>query len=55
MSVVAEFREFIRPAICPAIPQIITFFNHSDLNVREAGINALAKLSEQGRTSHFLV
>ena len=49
-ALVVEFRESIRPAI----PQIIAFLNHGDLNDRTTGADALAKLSEQGKVSNFL-
>jgi HEAT repeat protein len=43
----AEFRESIRPAI----PEIFSFLGDSELNVRKAGADALAKFSEQGKVS----
>ena len=50
MLFVAEFQELIRAAI----PQIITLLQHLKPDVCEAGANALAKLSEQGKVSNFL-
>jgi hypothetical protein len=47
---VAELRESIRPAI----PQIISLLSDSELNVRMAGADALAKLSGQGKVLNFL-
>ena len=38
----------------PAIPEIISLLNSSELNVRIAGANALSKFSEQGTASKFL-
>ena len=49
MSSVAEFRRSIRLAVS----QVTALLNDSDCNVREAGINALSKLSEQGRIYNF--
>ena len=46
---VAEFRELIRPAI----RQIIALLSHNEWEVREAGADALSKLSEQGNTPSF--
>ena len=51
MMIVAEFRESIRPAI----PQIFVFLVHKDRDVREAGADALARFSEQGKVSNLLV
>jgi HEAT repeat protein len=47
---VAKYRESIRQAI----PQIITLLSHSEWGVREAGVNALSKLSEQGKKLKFM-
>jgi HEAT repeat protein len=44
---VAEFQESIRPAI----PQFITLLSDGELDVREAGVGALVKLSEQSKVS----
>lgn len=46
----AEFREVVRRAI----PQIIDLLSDRELNARRAGVDALSKLSEQGRISNFL-
>ena len=46
----AEFRELVRVAI----PQIIALISRRELNARRAGIDALSKLSEQGKASNFL-
>jgi hypothetical protein len=40
-----EFRESIRPAI----PQIIALLGHYDYDVRDAGADALLKLSDHGK------
>ena len=53
MSIVAEFRESIM--IRQAISQVVALLNDSNWNVREAGANALLKLSKQGRIYDFLV
>ena len=37
----------------PAIPQIIVLLSESDLNICKAGIDALLKLSEQGKVKNF--
>ena len=50
-SLVAEFREFIKPAI----PQIVILLSDNDGDVRTAGANALLYLAEQGKISTFLV
>jgi HEAT repeat protein len=47
---VAEYRESIRQAI----PQIITLLSHSEWGVRQAGVDALSKLSEQCRALNFM-
>ena len=46
----AEFRE----SLGQAIPQIITLLSHREWYVRQAGADALSKLSEQGKVSNFL-
>jgi HEAT repeat protein len=46
-SIAAEFRESIRPSI----PQIVDLLKHSDNFVPSAGVEALAKFSEQGNIS----
>ena len=46
---VAEFRE----SILHGIPEIIGFLSDSELSVRRASADALAKLSEQGRYQMF--
>ena len=46
----AEFQETIRLAI----PQIITFLSNDKWFIRQAGADALLKLSEQGKISNFL-
>jgi HEAT repeat protein len=51
MSLVAELRE----SIGPAIPQLIPLLSDSNWDVCTAGANALSKMSEQGRMSHFLL
>jgi hypothetical protein len=40
-----EFRDSIRPPI----PQIIALLRHYDSNVLNAGVDALAKLSDHGK------
>jgi hypothetical protein len=47
---VAEFRE----SIALAIPQIITLLSDSELDARQAGVNGLSKLSEQGKALNFM-
>ena len=44
MTLLAEFRESIRPAI----PQIVALLGDSNSDSRTAGANALSFLSEQG-------
>ena len=51
MSIVAEFRESIRPVIS----RVVALLDDSDWHIREAGANALLKLSKQGRIYNFLV
>ena len=51
MSVVAEFREYIRPLI----PQVVVLLTDSIGLARRVGAYALAKLSEQGTIFHLLV
>lgn len=46
-SIQVEFR----PASVDAVQQIVMVLNEKESDVRITGINALAKLSEQGRTS----
>jgi len=50
MSIVAEFRGSIRPAI----PRIIALLTNSDEDLLRAGVGALLKLSEQGEISNFV-
>jgi hypothetical protein len=38
----------------PAIPQIIALLSHRESNVCRAGVDALSKLSEQGKVLNFL-
>jgi HEAT repeat protein len=47
---VAEFRESIKPAVL----QIVAFLGDRDFTVRDAGAEALSKLSKQGEKSKFL-
>ena len=47
---VVAFRE----SIMHAVPKIIALLSGSELNVRRAGVDALARLSEQGMVSNFL-
>lgn len=51
MSLVAESREFV----WLAVRQIVTLISDTNSNVRTMGADALSKLVEQGRISHFLV
>lgn len=46
---VAPYRASVRPAI----PEIIGFLVDTDKDVRKMGVDALAKLSEQGEVSNF--
>ena len=47
---IAEFHA----SVTPAIPQIIGFLDDTNSDVRRVGVDALAKLSEQGKVPHFL-
>jgi HEAT repeat protein len=49
MSTIAEFQEFIRPAI----PQIIALLSDSNSYVSSVGANTLLKLSEQGKNIKY--
>jgi hypothetical protein len=49
MSIVAKFQ----PSIGPAIPQIIELLGHSEMNICNAAIKLLAKLSAYG-TIHLI-
>jgi hypothetical protein len=51
MSIVAAFQE----SIGLAVSQVIALLSHNDLFVRNAGADALGKLSEQGRISNVVV
>jgi hypothetical protein len=49
INIIAEFQ----PLIKSAIPNIVSCLKASDINVQIAGVNALAKLSEQGERVHL--
>ena len=49
-ALLVEFRE----SIIPAIPKIITSLSDGESSVRQAGADALLKLSEKGKVSNFL-
>lgn len=54
LNVIDLLVDMFRESIRHAIPEFIALLSHSELNVCEAGADALVKLSEQGTTSSFL-
>jgi len=51
MMIIAQFREFIGPAI----PQILALLSDVNENVRRGSVDALTKLSGQGKIYNFLI
>jgi hypothetical protein len=46
MTIIAEFQ----PLMASAIPEIVQLLKHTGWEVRQAGVDALSQLSEQGKT-----